>query len=79
MAIISVLELSFDGEDVQKYKKHTCNQCGRAYKYKSGLKQYQKYQCGLEKQFQCQYCTKLFSLKFHLKHHVIMKHKMFLD
>ncbi len=50
--------------------------CGRKYKYKSGLMQHLKYECGVEQKFTCSICRRKFSHRFHLKNHTVAVHKM---
>lgn len=57
------------------------NQCGRRYtgkNRKSNLKVHLKYECGVPRQFQCQYCQKNFVRKGHLKAHVGIIHGILL-
>lgn len=50
-----------DGLQSMVAAKFPCYKCGRA--YKSGLSQNLKYQCGVDKQFKCDYCLKTFTLR----------------
>lgn len=50
------------------------NNCGRRYKYKAGVYQHLKFECGKERQFQCNVCLKKFSFRNNWKSHCIMKH-----
>lgn len=49
------------------------NQCGRKYRgksRKSHLKAHLKYECGVPRQFICEYCHRSFVHKAHLKGHI---------
>lgn len=51
------------------------NNCGRKYKYKTGLCAHLKFECGKEPQFHCKFCSKKFTLKGNLKTHYALVHK----
>lgn len=59
--------------------KFFCEKCGKKYKYKEGLYNHQKYECGVEPQFQCPYCTYKGRRKMHVQVHVVNKHSEFVD
>lgn len=48
------------------------NNCGRVYKYKSGMLSHLKLQCGQEPKFSCQFCDKKFYYRSNLKKHVFV-------
>jgi len=53
------------------------NNCGRRYKgksRKSNLKVHLKYECGVPRQFRCEYCHRTFVHKAHLKGHLGLVH-----
>lgn len=52
------------------------NECGRKYKYKGGLSQHLRYECGVEQQFSCEVCFRKFVHRFHLKKHYVTVHKV---
>jgi len=52
-----------------------CNNCGRSYKYKRGLSNHQKYECGVQPKFSCNYCLKKFAQKGTLRSHLVIVHK----
>lgn len=57
------------------------NNCGRryvGYSGKSNLKRHLLFECGVEPQFQCQFCQKRFSRKANLNSHLLFKHKSIL-
>lgn len=57
------------------------NQCGRKYRgkrRKSHLKVHMKYECGVPRQFRCEYCQKNFVHKAHLKVHLGVIHGVLL-
>lgn len=49
--------------------------CQRSYKHKSSLNLHLKFECGKEKQFQCNYCKREFNYKHSLRRHVFTVHK----
>lgn len=52
------------------------NGCGRSYKNKNGLSQHLHYECGVEPQFQCSLCGKMFKHRKDMRRHVVCKHNM---
>lgn len=52
-----------------------CSECGRAYKLKSSLRNHQKWECGKEPQFKCQYCPYKAKQKMHITRHIERMHK----
>lgn len=50
-------------EDASKSAKFSCDDCGRTYKYSSGLWKHKKYDCNKRPQFACSYCPKSFTRK----------------
>lgn len=55
----------------------TCPTCGKSYKHKQSLTNHRKFECGVEKKFQCQICLKWFRYKWGLNSHLITVHKQF--
>lgn len=58
------------------------NHCGRKYRgksRKSNLKVHLKYECGVPRQFQCEFCQRSFVHKAHLKGHVGVVHGIVLN
>lgn len=55
-----------------------CVKCGRRYKHKFSLNFHLKYECGVDRQFQCIECHKCFVRNSHLKVHMINVHKKLL-
>lgn len=53
---------------------YRCATCNRTYKYKTGLLQHVKYECGKEAMFQCQFCPHRTKQKGNLKLHTFAKH-----
>lgn len=53
---------------------HTCNKCGRSYKYKASLYNHTTYECGQEKQFRCEICSYHTKRKGNLKKHMNIRH-----
>lgn len=51
-------------------------QCGRRYKNYKSVLQHLKYECGVNKQFECHICNKQFSRRFSLKTHITLVHKI---
>lgn len=51
------------------------NGCGHKYKYRKGLQRHMQYECGVEKQFICNVCSKAFSRSDHLKTHTLLVHQ----
>lgn len=54
--------------------KYMCSVCNRCYKYKQGLVEHQRYECGKEPAFQCPFCPYKAKKRNNLKAHTIMKH-----
>ena len=54
--------------------RHFCQTCKKSYRYKEGLYNHQKYECGKEPQFQCPHCHHKTKHKGNLKSHIISKH-----
>lgn len=55
------------------------NNCGRCYSgntRKGTLNRHLKLECGVERKFQCSYCSKRFSRKNTLKTHYVCVHKL---
>lgn len=50
-------------------------ECGRRYKYRTGLLQHRLYECNKEPQFSCQFCPFKSKRNSSLKYHVVSKHK----
>ncbi len=66
-----------DTKNLQNHSFHFCpNNCGRRYKYKSGLNQHLKYECGVELQFCCPLCQRKFSHHSNLKRHYLITHQL---
>ncbi|XP_023310106.1 zinc finger protein 99-like [Anoplophora glabripennis] len=59
-------------------KLYSCSSCNRAYKFKRGLLQHQKYECGKPKQFACaiEGCDYRAKVKGNVKQHLVKKHKI---
>ncbi|XP_039284544.1 zinc finger protein 425-like [Nilaparvata lugens] len=56
-------------------RKYACpNNCGKMYSYKKGLNQHLKYECGLNPNFQCNFCHFRSKFKFNLTKHIAVKH-----
>ncbi|KAE8747846.1 hypothetical protein FOCC_FOCC005458 [Frankliniella occidentalis] len=51
-------------------KAFVCGECGRCYNLQKSLIKHQKYECGIEPQFPCPYCTHRCKHKIHLVKHV---------
>lgn len=63
-------------EDDQHKYYYCPNNCGKRYKYKSGLHMHTKYECGVEPQFRCEVCLRRFTHRSHLRSHRLKKHKL---
>uniref|UniRef100_A0A8D8TBK4 Longitudinals lacking protein, isoforms A/B/D/L n=1 Tax=Cacopsylla melanoneura TaxID=428564 RepID=A0A8D8TBK4_9HEMI len=53
-----------------------CVTCGRLYRYKRGLAQHQKYECGLEPQQRCPVCPYRCKQRGAMKSHIAIKHSL---
>lgn len=53
---------------------HSCDVCGKTYKWMKGLRQHQKYECGKPAKFQCPYCIYKCKFNFAMKKHIFVKH-----
>ncbi|XP_073977308.1 longitudinals lacking protein, isoforms A/B/D/L-like isoform X2 [Rhodnius prolixus] len=63
----------------RKYECDTslrCERCGNIYKYRKGLYQHLKYECGKEPMLRCEFCPHKTKHKFNLKRHIMVKHIM---
>lgn len=56
-------------------KSFMCPRCGRGYKLKSSLRNHEKWECGMEPQFQCPYCAYRAKQKMHVARHIERMHK----
>ncbi|XP_060534660.1 uncharacterized protein LOC132707037 [Cylas formicarius] len=54
---------------------YVCHDCGRVYKLKSSLRNHQKWECGKEPQFKCQFCSYRAKQKMHMVRHMERMHK----
>lgn len=54
-------------------KPFSCH-CGKVYKKKTYLRQHQRFDCGVEPSFSCEYCWAKFSRKPNLKRHIALVH-----
>jgi hypothetical protein len=60
--------------------RHLCpNNCGRHYKRKGHMNYHLKFECGVQAQFKCPYCSKMSNRKSNLKTHIICVHKVAFD
>lgn len=55
-------------------QQFSCSKCLKRYKYKGDLVRHQRYECGVEPQFQCHLCPYKAKQKGTLKTHVVLKH-----
>ncbi|XP_073978050.1 zinc finger Y-chromosomal protein-like isoform X2 [Rhodnius prolixus] len=55
-------------------KKFGCLMCGKSYKYRAGLYNHRRYECGKEPQFYCHFCPYKCKQKSGLKTHLKTKH-----
>nr|CAI5817511.1 unnamed protein product [Callosobruchus analis] len=55
---------------------YACHQCGKSYTLRVNLRSHQRFECGKEKQFKCNYCSYAGSRKHHLETHLIRIHHM---
>lgn len=56
--------------------KHICPRCHKCYKQVGHLKRHLRLECGVEKQFKCVYCGKLFAQNSNLTRHYFLVHKV---
>ena len=56
-------------------KSFVCPRCGRGYKLKSSLRNHEKWECGMEPQFQCPFCPYRAKQKMHVARHIERMHK----
>lgn len=76
ITISSVFSLPLPNKKVLVVKgRYVCSKCGRLYKHKESVYSHIKYECGIEKQFQCYICKKQFSRKNYLKSHLGIVHQ----
>ena len=58
------------------FDKNKCNKCGRYYRHRNNLYVHQRFECGKEPQFKCEFCNYRAKLKGNLKKHVIGVHQI---
>ncbi|RZF39433.1 hypothetical protein LSTR_LSTR000954 [Laodelphax striatellus] len=56
-----------------------CNRCNRSYKYQTGLASHQRFECGVQPQFNCTHCSFTCKLKGNLKKHIALRHLQMID
>lgn len=54
-----------------------CPACGKSYKHRQSLQNHKKFECGVDKKFQCHICAKWFRYKGGLNCHLGIVHKQF--
>lgn len=54
----------------------TCPACSKNYKHRQSLQNHRKFECGVEKKFQCHICEKWFRYKGGLNCHLGTVHKV---
>lgn len=52
-----------------------CAKCGKWYSTKNIMLRHMNHECGVEKNIQCKYCSKMFLRKWNLKQHVKRIHE----
>ncbi|XP_073977086.1 longitudinals lacking protein, isoforms A/B/D/L-like [Rhodnius prolixus] len=58
--------------------RYICVACNRSYKYKRGLNQHVRFECGKAPQEKCPYCPYKAKLKYAVKSHLALKHNAFI-
>lgn len=58
----------------KKEKKHKCDQCARTYIRRYHLTRHQKYHCGMDPHFICDYCGKKLRRKQTILNHILQFH-----
>lgn len=66
--------VTYFNENLEEAQKFICTKCLKAYNHKRDLLRHEKFVCGKEPTFQCPFCSKMCTLKFNLKNHVLVKH-----
>ncbi|KAG8259350.1 hypothetical protein J6590_014818 [Homalodisca vitripennis] len=56
------------------HEGHKCEFCGRIYKYRKGMLQHQRLECGQDPQFPCPYCPLKFRYRHLIRNHVYTDH-----
>lgn len=72
-ADLSELFLLTDEKGLTKYG---CERCGKLYKWKQGLRNHVRLECGKPPQFHCSICTYKTHRKENLNRHCVLLHKM---
>jgi rubredoxin len=62
--------------DEQTSNKYRCETCGKLYKWKQGLRNHVRLECGKPPQFHCTVCTYKTHRKENLIRHCLLLHKM---
>lgn len=70
-------KVGLHNNDTSEERKFTCTACGRCYKHKKSLILHQRYECGKEPQFQCNFCPYKAKQKVHVRKHMSKKHNHF--
>ncbi|RZF39473.1 hypothetical protein LSTR_LSTR000994 [Laodelphax striatellus] len=66
------LSLEYVADEDRRYE---CETCGKRYRWKAGLAQHQKYECGTDPKFSCMHCSFKSRRRNGLKLHLINKHQ----
>lgn len=69
-----ILDESFAVDDPLG-NRHVCHKCFKQYKSRGSLTSHLRFECGIEKQFQCDYCQFRCKLKQNLTKHVKNRHQ----